>query len=122
MKMLKYKQWPVQYRLLAVFFVFVVFLVLFASRGHAEEPKTVSELAKEAVIDGLAGTVSIAAAAEQAITGNFYTGAALAILGAHEVIKAYEEAREAWNLYCSRDNDYDRNISPAESCMEHGRD
>lgn len=122
MNFFNYRQWPVKYRILSVFFVFILFFILFANRAHADELNTAGQLTKDAIIDGLAATVSIIAATEQAVTGNFYTGASLAIIGAHEAYKAYEEAKEAWHLYWNRDNDSDRDVSPVESSLDHGRD
>jgi len=116
-----YRKWPVKYRLLALLIVFILSVFFFATKVHAEE--TVGDHVKEAVFDTLAGVVAVAGAAEQAVTGNLVTGAILSSLAAREFVEAYKETREAWNMYRSNDDDRnDRDISPAEAKLEHGRD
>lgn len=65
-----------------------------------------------------------AGAVEAAAMGNFVTGAALSAIASREFGRAYFEVRAAWDLYQSYDdaNRDDRDISPAESIIEHGRD
>jgi hypothetical protein len=117
-----YRKWSNRKRLIGLLIIFILSIFFFASRAHAEE--TIGGHIKEAVIDTLTATAAIVGAAEQSMTGNFVTGAILTTLAGNEIVKAYGEIRCAWDLYRSYDdpNRNDRDISPAESMMEHGRD
>lgn len=117
-----YRKWKPRTRVIWVFIIGIASIIFFATKGHAEE--TVGEHLKEAVFDTVAAAAAFTGAAQQAATGNFVNGAMLAILGGREVINAYNEYRAAWDVYHSYDgtDDYDRNISPNEAAMDHGRD
>ncbi len=73
--------------MIGVLIVFIVFLTLFISKGHAEE--TVGQHIQEAVFDTLTGGLALAGAVEAAATGNFIVGAALSAVASREFGNAY---------------------------------
>lgn len=94
-----YRKWTYKQRLLGLLIVAILAFFFFISRGHAEE--TAGDHLKEAVFDTLAASASFVAAAEQAATGNFVTGAVLTSLGVREGISAYYEYKAAYEIYYS---------------------
>lgn len=138
-----YRKWRPAYRFIFLAIIVIVSSIIFANRLRAEE--TIGDHVKEAVFDTLsAGAITIAAA-EAAASGNPVAGAILCSLASREVFNAYGEAKAAWELFDGKGfinevghqicesfdpwykrnddpNRNDRDISPAESMMEHGRD
>jgi len=118
-----YSKWKPRTKIIWMIIVGIASFIFFANRGHAEE--TIGEHIQEAAFDVMAATVSFAGAAQCAASGNFVTGTMLMALGGRELGEAYKEIKCAWQIYNNTYDDpnrNDRDISPAESMIEHGRD
>lgn len=116
------KTWPPRYRFIFLAVIVILSSIIFSRKGCAEE--TVGGHIQEAVFHTLSASAVGFAAAEAAVAGNPVLGSVLCSLATREIFCAYDHGKAAWDLYRSYDdpNRNDRDISPAESCMEHGRD
>ena len=99
------KKWPLRYRYLIILVTFVLGVIFFSTRGHAEE--TVGGHIKEGVFDTLAASAAAFGAMEFAATGNIGAGMILATLSAKEICSACDEFRCAWDLYYDRDQNHE---------------
>ncbi|HEV7737068.1 MAG TPA: hypothetical protein VGO47_06830 [Chlamydiales bacterium] len=115
-----YKTWSPRKQLVFYVILIIFFVFLFNHKVWAEE--TVGEHLKEAVFDTLSGAAMTIAVIESTALGNPYSGAILSVLATREFLHAYQEAVAAWNMYFDASDNDDRNISPMEAQMEHGRD
>jgi hypothetical protein len=94
--MKKIKEWTKQHPYLFTFIGGIIVFMLLHFGLHAEE-RTAGDYAKDATIDALGAAAAFAASAEQAATGNFFTGTCLFSIGAFEAEKAWNEANQAWD-------------------------
>jgi len=116
-------KWKNKTKFIALAILSIICAYYYIGKAFAEE--TVEDHLKAGVFDTLQAGVAFVGAAELAASGNFYAGAALTILGWKEAGEACKEFRSAWQIYNNTYDDpnrNDRDISPAESMIEHGRD
>jgi hypothetical protein len=101
--MKKIKEWSKKHPWWFVFIGTLLFLLLKHMPLHADE-RTSCDYMRDSIVDVIGAAVAFTASAEQAATGNFYTGASLFMLGSIEAENAWNNAKNAWD---SRDGNSD---------------